>query len=45
MAEDQVVVGDKVEEPYIQLLCIVALENQFKQRYCIKRNEKDSLEN
>lgn len=25
MAEDQVVVGDKVEEPDVQLLCIVAL--------------------
>lgn len=25
MAEDQVVVGDEVEEPHIQLLCIVAL--------------------
>lgn len=25
VAEDQVVVGDEVEEPHIQLLCVVAL--------------------
>lgn len=30
MAEDQVVVGDKVEEPDVQLLCVVALRNKAK---------------
>lgn len=32
MAEDQVVVGDKVEEPNVQLLCVVALRNKAKKK-------------
>lgn len=30
VGEDQVVVGDKVKEPNVQLLCVVALEDQFR---------------
>lgn len=40
MAEDQVVVGDKVEEPDVQLLCIVALKNNPPHQN-INKNEPD----
>lgn len=40
MTEDQVVVGDKVEEPDIQLLCIVALSSNTD----IVSNHNDFLE-
>lgn len=33
VAEDQVVVGNKVEEPNIQLLCIVALRIHSNKRH------------
>lgn len=32
VGEDQVVVGDKVKEPNVQLLCVVALEDQVRQK-------------
>lgn len=34
MTEDQVVVGDEVEEPDVQLLCIVALRIKQTQTSC-----------
>lgn len=34
MTEDQVVVGNEVEEPDVQLLCIVALRINVKKRCC-----------
>lgn len=36
VTEDQVVVGDKVEEPDVQLLCIVALRVQKQRETYIK---------
>lgn len=43
VAEDQVVVGNKVEEPNIQLLCIVALRIDSNKRH-VKTDNKDSRE-
>lgn len=43
MTEDQVVVGDEVEEPDIQLLCVVALKISLN--IDIMSNNIHSLEN
>lgn len=43
MTEDQVVVGDEVKEPDIQLLCIVALRINLNTD--IMTNNNDPLDN